>query len=900
MRLNVANAARAALGAVLLLAAARLPAGNLLLNPSFELNNGQAIPTDWTYFKPANVGSGVHDYWIVNQTTANDNLEVVPHSGTYWWKQWFVYNGTNTVAGVYQTFSSSPGAIYQANGWLSTSTSDQFGPNCRTWLQVEFLDAGTNLLALYKSPAFSASVGLGTWFQYQVTNACDLTQPISLGDSYFTTYAVTGSVSQLVAPFGTASVLYRYCYLTVVSEGGSAYFDDAALNQISGPAAPVISNLFPQDTMIFVNPSNTISFNVSSPSGFIINNSGIHMTVNGSNVSSSLNISGSASSKNVSWSGLQSNTAYTASISVTDVSNLTVSATINFQTMWFGLPVPTYLWEAEDWDFTNGLHINFPDLCNAPGDTNCYFGKVGTPGTDELNSSGKSGPYRPDDLMGQGPAGDGLRPTLIAANRTDYRIDPFVINEWVNYTRDWPNSTNWVIARVSANIGDMGSLILQTVNPDLSTTDLGTFPVPSGQGYSAFQNVYLQDASHNNVVVLLNGKQTLRVLSGGAVLPNFFMLVPAQADLPVVSGLYPAGAHPFEYSSTLSFTVTTLGSSFPANGIRMTLDGFDVTSNLVITGTVSSNNVVYPNLLPNAIHSTVITCTNVLGHGLRLAYNFDTFTEDNYMVDCEDFDYGGGQFIPANLWFPGAYWDINGPWPAVTNVDFQHVPLANETYVYRAIGIPTDLLNGHDYVRSNYQYYGGRDWVLVYFAGTNTVPGYGGDWANYTRQYPPGSYYAYIRSSGDGPYAMHLDQVVSGLGTTNQVTKRLGRFGGFGRSPVYNVYDWVPLTDDGQAAPTVVKLTGTNTLRITTDGNCNPNYFMFVPTTGISLKATASGGSTLLSFPSQNGVAYRVFYRTNLTAGSWTLLTTVTGNGGTKTVTDPATGAARFYRVSAP
>jgi len=69
---------------------------------------------------------------------------------------------------------------------------------------------------------------------------------------------------------------------------------------------------------------------------------------------------------------------------------------------------------------------------------------------------------------------------------------------------------------------------------------------------------------------------------------------------------------------------------------------------------------------------------------------------------------------------------------------------------------------------------------------------------------------------------------------------------------------------------------------------------------GVSLKATASGGNTLLSFPTQNGVAYRVFYRTNLTAGNWTLLSTVMGNGATNTVTDPAVGAGRFYRVTAP
>jgi hypothetical protein len=50
--------------------------------------------------------------------------------------------------------------------------------------------------------------------------------------------------------------------------------------------------------MIFVNPSDGISFNVSSPSGFTINDSGIQLMVNDVDVSGSLAISGSS---NKAW-----------------------------------------------------------------------------------------------------------------------------------------------------------------------------------------------------------------------------------------------------------------------------------------------------------------------------------------------------------------------------------------------------------------------------------------------------------------------------------------------------------------------------------------------------------------------------------------------------------------------
>ena len=51
----------------------------------------------------------------------------------------------------------------------------------------------------------------------------------------------------------------------------------------------------------------------------------------------------------------------------------------------------------------------------------------------------------------------------------------------------------------------------------------------------------------------------MRVTSGGNLLPNFFMLVAAQADAPLLSNVYPTGTHPFEYTNTFSFTVTSFG-----------------------------------------------------------------------------------------------------------------------------------------------------------------------------------------------------------------------------------------------------------------------------------------------------------------------------------------------------
>jgi len=62
-------------------------------------------------------------------------------------------------------------------------------------------------------------------------------------------------------------------------------------------------------------------------------------------------------------------------------------------------------------------------------------------------------------------------------------------------------------------------------------------------------------------------------------------------------------------------------------------------------------------------------------------------------------------------------------------------------------------------------------------------------------------------------------------------------------------------------------------------------------------KAAASGSNIQISFPTLFGPTYQVLYKTNLTDASWTLLTSVVGDGTVKSVSDPATSKTRFYTV---
>jgi hypothetical protein len=131
------------------------------------------------------------------------------------------------------------------------------------------------------------------------------------------------------------------------------------------------------------------------------------------------------------------------------------------------------------------------------------------------------------------------------------------------------------------------------------------------------------------------------------------------------------------------------------------------------------------------------------------------------------------------------------------------------------------------------------------------------------------------------------------------VTAPLGQWSAVGINQ--QTYAWVPLTDAGLAAPVAVKLSGVSTLRLsTTTGDCYPNYFMLVAASGIHLSAARSGNNAAISFPTISGAAYRVFQRGSLTTGTWSLLTTLRGDGTVKSVNDPLTGGPRFYKVTSP
>ena len=203
---------------VALLFAGEMHAANILTNSGFET----ASLAGWTAFGLYNsIQSGAG----------------VAHGGINYYKVYGQFNGATNYTGIYQDNPSAPGAIYSADGWAYSLSSDYIRGQDAIWLEVSFRDASYNALALYRSVVVSSNNiasygGLNTWFDLQITNQCSFTNASKLILSPGT---VTNTVTSLVAPSGTVYARYQIVFEQGKDNAsGSMYFDDLTLNQTGG------------------------------------------------------------------------------------------------------------------------------------------------------------------------------------------------------------------------------------------------------------------------------------------------------------------------------------------------------------------------------------------------------------------------------------------------------------------------------------------------------------------------------------------------------------------------------------------------------------------------------------------------------------------------------------------
>ena len=443
----------------------------------------------------------------------------------------------------------------------------------------------------------------------------------------------------------------------------------------------------------------------------------------------------------------------------------------------------------------------------------------------------------------------------------------------------------------SNNGPTLGSIVnggvFHLINYSASVSGNPVYPVTFGTnaGIAGKTNEFIACYSYNGCSMVNVGAGNPVNCWNDYALASYAVFDPAQ---PVIYNLYPNGLSLYQNTSVLSFTALS-PAGVAASNITLSVDG-SIQTNLSFSGPATSLNGSFPGLTLNRPHTATIALTDNNGRFVSTTVNFDTFNPDIYTFEAEDYDYSGG------LFFDNPQQDAYAGLSAVDGIDYHSVNPGQGNTAYRPNppGLETETCTDRPRQAAN-------PGLQDYDVGFNS----GGNWGNYTRTFPAGTYNVYLRGAdgiGAAGDSASLSVVTNGWKTTNQTLVTLGTFA-VPATGDWQIYTWVPLKD-GQG--NLVQLTNdgsVKTLRVGTDnGNYNANFYalipVYTPPASMALTTSASVGSLAISFPTQPGYNYQVEYKTNLTDAIWIPLGNATaGNGSIQSVRNAIGVGSRFYRV---
>lgn len=264
------------------------------------------------------------------------------------------------------------------------------------------------------------------------------------------------------------------------------------------------------------------------------------------------------------------------------------------------------------------------------------------------------------------------------------------------------------------------------------------------------------------------------------------------------------------------------------NGFSILVNGVDRTADLVITGDENHRTGHLGGLVDNQKYRVVLTVRDLNGGVAKYTTAFDTFRPDSLTFEAEDWNIDQGQFIdaPVLLSAPGA--DSYFGTTAVEEIDFHELSTdpGSTRHLYRdSVLVGTDRAG--DFLRQQYLDAQVGDPTITDYAVTGTEAG---EWLNYTRTFPKGTYEIYGRFARADIRTNYqaLVEKVENANSAAQRTVALGQFkGGLNRG--WPTYYYEQLTD-ANGAPITVTLNGQETLRVTcVEGGYRANYYLLVP-----------------------------------------------------------------------
>ena len=290
------------------------------------------------------------------------------------------------------------------------------------------------------------------------------------------------------------------------------------------------------------------------------------------------------------------------------------------------------------------------------------------------------------------------------------------------------------------------------------------------------------------------------------------------AGEPYVATLSPANRATYQSAADgLEFSIALPEGAAAVPGVRLILNGIDVSVQVTMEMVDQRVNAHYEGLEANRVYDAVI---EIPGNPFRTRteWTFDTFDQsfmtsnEAFVIEVEDYNYDGGQYLnrpdPSGFNEAGqavnlatGYLDQSG-FPEVDFFDYETNPGPEEVAALRAFD-PVRTQAGSSETGSAEEFSGPdpvvNDVVRSIFSDLG-LPEYqvtdteGGEWLNYTRDFPAGEYNVYLRAAGRATQAIHLDEVTSDPSKLDQATQRLGTFTLPNMGMKYN-YRFVALKD---------------------------------------------------------------------------------------------------------
>jgi hypothetical protein len=448
------------------------------------------------------------------------------------------------------------------------------------------------------------------------------------------------------APFTSAGnvVLYLYADGGQDPAGYQVVYDNL---EVSAPPAaantpPSIAEIAPATGANLLPATTSLTFTAMDDQP--IPDSGIQVVLNGTTYTTAngLTLGAAGTTRTATLGGFAANTDYSGEISVTDAGGISRSAVIFFDTF---TPAANRIVEIEDYNFESGAFFNNPVRTSEGGGSadNSFTDRIGTTDIDFSDTRTAPRPqdamYRTQDPIRMARSLDRKRAAFDNDGSIyDYDVGDLATGEWLNYTREFAAGTYEVYLREAVVNLPQADSILERVTSDATQADqtvevLGSF-LGKTSGFT-FRNIPLTDgAGLAKVKLRLSGRTTLRLRTltadtdSGNRLLNYLLLVPVAdsgVQRPAVAGLVPAPDSTVDtVTPTIEATLQNRDTTVNPATIKLTVNGSEVTG-AVVTPNATGATVSYkitPLPASGSTTSATITFRDSANEEVRVDWQF--------------------------------------------------------------------------------------------------------------------------------------------------------------------------------------------------------------------------------------------------------------------------------------